>query len=230
MGMALAVDEGSRGHAYFPILLNIHGKKCVIVGGGPVALRRTKALLECGAIIRIISPSLCSELARLAVGKKITVMSKNYEAEDLLGAFLVIAATDDTETNRKVAKEARKQKVLVNVVDNSRESDFIVPAQLRRGDLTIAVSTGGKSPALSRRIRTSLEKHIGPEYADIVSLVAEVRSGLKDKAARPDGDDWQSALDLDWLSEMLRAGQREQAKAALLNRLGRNKTGKGIKE
>jgi len=206
---------------YYPIFLNIRGKRCVVVGGGPVALRKVKALLEHEANVEVISPELCPELSQLAKSRAIQVLQKNYNGGDLQGAFIAIAATDDGEINNKVAEEARAKGVLVNVVDDSEHSDFIVPSQLRRGDITIAVSTAGKSPALARKIRTRLEKDFGAEYASLALLVDEVRSELKRQGIKINGYSWQEAIDLDVLIELLRTGQDEKAKATLLANLER---------
>ena len=135
---------------YYPIFLNIRGKRCVVVGGGPVALRKVNILLEHEANVEVISPELCPELSQLAKSRAIQVLQRNYNGGDLQGVFIAIAATDDGEINNKVAEEARAKGVLVNVVDDLEHSDFIVPSQFRRGDIAIAVSTAGKSPALAR--------------------------------------------------------------------------------
>lgn len=193
----------------------------MVVGGGPVALRKVKALLEHEANVEVISPELCPELSQLAKSRAIQVLQKNYNGGDLQGAFIAIAATDDGEINNKVAEEARAKGVLVNVVDDSEHSDFIVPSQLRRGDITIAVSTAGKSPALARKIRTRLEKDFGTEYASLALLVDEVRSELKRQGIKINGYSWQEAIDLDVLIELLRTGQDEKAKATLLANLER---------
>ena len=203
---------------YYPIFLNVRGKRCVVVGGGKVALRKVKVLLEHGANVEVVSPALCPELSQLARANTISVLRKDYEPGDLNGAFIAIAATK-SDINQKVADEARRQKTLVNVADSLEQSDFIVPSCLWRGDLTIAVSTAGRSPALARKVRTRLEQNLGGEYASLTGLIAEVRSELKKRAVIVSGDDWQKALDLDLLIELLRTGQREKAKATLLGNL-----------
>ncbi len=206
---------------YYPIFLNIRGKRCVVVGGGAVALRKVNILLEHEASVKVISPELCPELSQLAKSRAIQVLQRNYNGGDLQGAFIAIAATDDGEINNKVAEEARVKGVLVNVVDDSEHSDFIVPSQFRRGDITIAVSTAGKSPALARKIRTRLEKDFGAEYASLALLVDEVRSELKRQGIKINGHSWQEAIDLDVLIELLRTGQSKKAKATLLVNLER---------
>lgn len=204
---------------YYPIFLNIRGKRCVVVGGGRVALRKVWVLLEHGANVEVISPALCPELSQLAEARTINVIRKGYEPGDLKGVFLTIAATTENDVNQKVAEEARQEKILVNVVDNAEQSDFIVPSCLRRGNFTIAVSTAGSSPALARKVRTRLEQDFGEEYTTLTNLIEAVRAELKKGAVIVSGDDWQKALDLDLLLELLRNGQQEKAKATLLGNL-----------
>jgi len=123
--------------------------------------------------------------------------------------------------NAAIADQRGKQRALVNVVDNPEISDFIVPALVRRGDITIAISTAGKSPALARKIRAELEKSFGAEYVSLVRLVNEVRSELISRGVTVHGDDWQEALDLDSLVEMIRAGRAEEVKTILLHNLNK---------
>ena len=213
--------KGPNHLAYYAISLNIYQKKCVVVGGGEVALRKVAALLERGATVQAIAPTLCSGLSLLADSKAISVLRRNYKRGDLKDAYIAIAATTETETNKKVAMEARHWGILVNVVDDPEQSDFIVPACLHRGDLTIAISTAGKSPALARKIRTRLEKDFGEEYASLVTLIGEVRSEVKEQGIPISQNAWQDALDLERLIKMVRAGQLEEAKTALRNSLKR---------
>ena len=205
--------------AYYPVSLNISGRKCVVVGGGQVALRKAKALLEHGADVEVISPDLCPELVQLAGSGEIRVLAREYQPGDLKKAFVAIAATDDTEVNQRVVTEARNGAVLVNVVDDAENSDFIVPSYLRRGEVTIAVSTSGRSPALARKIRTRLEKELGDEYASLIHLIGEVRAEVKREGMKVDGDRWQKALDLDLLLELISRGDGEKARAILFSNL-----------
>lgn len=205
--------------SYYPIFLNISGRRCVVVGGGQVALRKVKALIECGADVEVISPDLCLELRRLAESREVRALNREYQSGDLRGAFVVIAATDNSDVNRKVAEEAKRNAALVNVVDDAENSDFIIPSYLRRGDVTVAISTAGKSPALARKIRTRLEKDLGNEYASLTNLIGEVRAEAKRQRIQVDGDDWQEALDLDLLLELLHSGESERARALLLTNL-----------
>ena len=205
--------------AYYPVSLNIRGRKCVVVGGGEVARRKVRALLEHGAMVTVISPNLIPELVQLAEHGEITALNREYQTGDLKDSFVVIAATDDSDTNRRIVREAKNKAVLVNVVDDAQNSDFIVPSCLRRGDVTIAVATAGRSPALARKIRTRLEKEFGEEYAALALLIDEVRTELKQRGIAVGGDDWQAALDLDKLIELLRKGEREKARALILSKL-----------
>ena len=204
---------------YYPIFLDVGGKSCAVVGGGMVALRKVESLREYGARVKVISPTLCPELSHLAEEGAIETILRDYESGDLKGAFVVVAATSDEETNKAVAREAREQGILVNVVDDPGHSDFIVPACFYRGEVAIAISTGGRSPALARQIRMKLEKSLGTEYAILAQLLAEVRSELKQKGIRVEGDAWQQALKLDLLLEMVRSGQEEEAKNKVIQSL-----------
>lgn len=204
---------------YFPVFLNIEGKRCLVVGGGQVALRKVKVLLEHGANAEVISPDLCPELVRLAESGAIRSLTRDYREGDLANTFVTIAATDNRDINQRVAAEARRRAVLVNVVDDAENSDFIFPSYLRRGDVTIAVSTAGRSPALARKLRTRLEETFGDEYASLALLVDEVRTEIKRQEIKIDGDIWQDALELDLLLSLLRKGEKEKAKAKLLSKL-----------
>lgn len=209
---------------FYPLSLKIKGKRCVVVGGGGVARRKVRTLLEHGANVEVISPDPCPELNKLGGAGEIKVLRRHYQPGDLQGAFLAIAATDDSEINQQVVKEAQEKAVPVNVADDAEDSDFILPSYLRRGALTIAVSTAGISPALARKIRSRLEKDFGAEYDSLLRLVGEVRTELKRQGIKVTGDDWQEALDLDFIFDLLKRGEEEKAKAVLLDKLMR--TGK----
>lgn len=204
---------------YYPIFLNVRGKKCLVVGGGEVALRKVQSLLERGASVEVVSPTLCPELSRMAGEGTIQALQRGYKAKDLQAALVAVAATDDAETNEGVAAEARRRGVLVNIVDDPQHSDFIVPSYLSRGDVIIAISTSGRSPALARKIRTKLEKDFGAEYAQLALLADEVRSELKRQGIAADSDAWQEVLDLGPLVELLKYGKRQEAKEIMLRKL-----------
>jgi len=204
---------------YYPIFLNIRGKKCLVVGGGKVALRKVQALLECGANVQVVGPILCPELRQLAKSGAIQALQRDYKAEDLQDALIAVAATDDAKTNESVDAEARRQRVLINVVDDPQHSDLIAPSYFRRGEVTIAVSTSGRSPALARKLKSKLEKDFGTEYAQLAVLASEVRTELKQQKIVVDNDAWQEVLDLNLLTELLKAGKVQEAKDTLLRDL-----------
>ncbi len=204
---------------YYPVSLNIRGRKCLVIGGGQVAARKVKGLLEHGAAVEVISPELCPELADLTGNGEITARTREYRTGDLEGVFMAIIATDDSRVNREAAAEARKRAVLVNVVDNAEESDFIAPSHLRRGAISIAISTSGKSPALARKLRIRLEEEFGEEYARLASLLSAVRAEVMEKKLKINGEVWQQAIDLDRLIEMLKRGEDEEARTTVLAKL-----------
>lgn len=204
---------------YYPIMLNIQGKRCVVIGGGNVALRKVRMLLDCGANVTVVSPKPHLGMAKLSEKKAIHLIHRNYKVGDLMDATIAVASTDVREINRTVAHEAKKLGILVNVVDDPRLSSFIPPSFFRRGNLTIAVSSAGTSPALARKIRTNLEKSFGKEYATLLSLISEVRCALKERGCAVDGEAWQEALDLESLIRLMQKGQRKKAKTLLLSKL-----------
>ena len=162
----------------FPINLDISDRKAVIVGGGAVAERKCRSLLEAEAAVTVIAPVITVELERLHREGKISLQPRLYQAEDLTGANLVFAATDHRAVNRAVAEEAKRLGILVCVADEPTEGTFASPSVLRRGELLLTISTGGRSPALARRIRQDLEARYGPEYAKIVTIVGTFREKL----------------------------------------------------
>ena len=157
---------------YYPILLNIQDKKCLVVGGGNVAWRKVCSLKEAGARVTVVSPEFCPEMGKETGIERI---QQKYEEGFLHEVLVVIASTDDEEVNKKVYYDAVKRGILVNVVDRPEFCSFIVPATISRGDLNISISTGGASPALARNIRESLEKQFGDEYGDFAKLLSETR-------------------------------------------------------
>ncbi len=211
--------KDSKAITYYPMFVNLRDRKCVVIGGGNVALRKVKALLECGAKVTLISPRPHSEITELSKKRAIHLIRRDYDKEDLEGAVIVFACTDLKNVNRKVAKDSKTRGLLVNVVDDPRSSDFITPSFFRRGALTIAVSTAGVSPALARKIRTNLEKSFGEDYGSLLSVVEKVRSSIKKNGVKLDGEAWQKALDLDSLILLLQTGQNKKAKALLLRKL-----------
>lgn len=172
---------------YYPILLNIQDKKCLVVGGGNVAWRKVCSLKEAGARVTVVSPEFCPEMEKETGIERI---QQKYEEGLLTGVLVVVASTDNEEVNKKVYYDAVKMGILVNVVDKPEFCSFIVPATIIRGDLSISISTGGASPALARNIRESLEKQFGDEYGEFAKLLSETRrkilSEISDESIRRD--------------------------------------------
>lgn len=170
---------------YYPVFLNLKGKKAVVVGGGKVAERKILSLIKASADITVISPHLTGRLLKEKTKHRIRHIARNYRTNDLKGAFLVIAATDSPEINSLVAKNAP---ALVNVVDVPSQCNFIAPSVVKRGALTLAISTSGISPALSKAIRKELERLYGPKFSDYLNFVKKLREkamvGIKDKKKR----------------------------------------------
>jgi precorrin-2 dehydrogenase/sirohydrochlorin ferrochelatase len=171
---------------YYPIEINIKERKCVVVGGGKVASRKVVSLLECGGEVHVVSRDLNPSLRALLRAGKIYFHEKEYTKADLKGAFLVVAATDSESVNEKVAKDAHKLKILVNVVDKIELCDFLVPAVTRVGDLTITVSTTGKSPSLAKKIRSEIASSYGKEYGELLNILGKIRSRVQEEVTDPE--------------------------------------------
>ncbi|MFC1843425.1 bifunctional precorrin-2 dehydrogenase/sirohydrochlorin ferrochelatase [Thermodesulfobacteriota bacterium] len=161
--------------SFYPICLDLKEKSCVVVGGGRVAERKALGLLSCSALVSVISPVLTEELKRQHAEGNLQWIEREYHPGDLAQAFLVIAATDDEKTQKLVYEEAVSNNLLLNVADVPQRCNFILPASVRRGDLTISVSTAGKSPALARKLRVDLEKRFGSEYRILVDILGTIR-------------------------------------------------------
>ncbi len=164
--------------ALYPINLNISNKLCVVVGGGQVATRKVRSLIECGAKVVVVSPQVSQDLLQLVGKKKLTWVERGFQKGDLKSAILCIAATDNLEIQHAVKEEAKSSKILLNSIDDPDESDFHVPSKVRRGDLLLTVSTGGGSPALSKLLRKNIESQYGLEYELLVRLLHLVRKHI----------------------------------------------------
>lgn len=171
-----------RKRGYYPIQFDVAGRKCVVAGGGKVAARKAKGLLDAGARVVVVSPD---GAAGLREHTDLRVIRRRFRASDLRGAALAIAATDDEDVNRRVSAAARKLHIPVNVVYRPELCSFIVPAVLRRGRLAVAVSTEGASPMLAARLRKELEQQYGAEYADFLDVLAEMRPQVRARVADP---------------------------------------------
>jgi len=170
---------------YFAAFLDLRRRRCLIAGGGPIAERKVRALLECGARVVVASPAVTPALAALAAAGRIEHRARPFRRADVRGCALAVAATGSARADRAVARAARARGVLVNAVDRPALCDLILPSVLRRGELQIAVSTGGRCPALGREIRQSLEPAFGPEYAALVERAGAERARARRSAPTP---------------------------------------------
>jgi precorrin-2 dehydrogenase/sirohydrochlorin ferrochelatase len=160
---------------YYPVSLDMTDKRCVIIGGGAVAERKAERLSECGAQVVVVSRSLTPVLEDRKKADTIEHIDADYEKKTLRGAFMVIGATDRDDVNAQVSQDALSLGILVNIVDDPDRCNFILPSLLQQGDLSIAISTGGKSPALARKIREELQQQYGPEYESLLTIMGSLR-------------------------------------------------------
>lgn len=165
-------------NTYYPVYIQMQGQPCIVIGGGKIAEGKVDGLLDVQAKVTIIAPQLTRHLHDLVKQGQITYIPREYQPGDLTGAFLVICATDQHEINHQVWQEATANRQLVNVVDDTPRCNFIAPSILRKGDLTIAISTSGKAPALAVRLKEQLHKELGPEYERFLALAGELREPL----------------------------------------------------
>lgn len=204
--------------AYYPIAIDLRDRPVLVVGGGSVALRKVESLLEYGAQVKVVTPESVTELTHLADAGQIKLELRDYHENDVNGMALVIAATDDRETNSKVSSDAKSANILVNVVDDPELCTFIVPATVKRGDLTISIGTSGKSPALAKRIREEIEAIYGPEYADFVDILGEARELAKEQVENQPMREmcFRKMMDSDIL-DLLKDGKRDEARSVAID-------------
>jgi precorrin-2 dehydrogenase/sirohydrochlorin ferrochelatase len=204
---------------YYPAFLDLRGRRAVVLGGGPIAARKVHELLLAEADILVVAPEAEASIVGLAQQGRLVWRQTRYEASDLDGAFLLIAATDSREVNARAAQHARARGVLVNAVDDPPNCDFIAPAVVRRGPLSVAVSTGGLSPAYARFVRETLDELLGDEYGLLLAAAAEARERLARAGSRPTPARWQCAL-RQTLAEMRSAPHGTSPTQLLLAALG----------
>jgi precorrin-2 dehydrogenase/sirohydrochlorin ferrochelatase len=200
--------------------LTVAGKSAVVIGGGQVAARKVEDLLAAQARVTVVATDSCEAIRELAEAGRIALRLRPYAKDDLAGAFVAIAATGDEEVNRRVAGDAAALNVLVNVVDRPALCTFTVPATVRRGDLTLAVATEGRCPALAGILREELQERYGPEYAGLVDLFGELRAKMI--AETWDGRSIRAALDDIYhhhVIEHIAAGDRQRLGDFLRSRL-----------
>jgi siroheme synthase-like protein len=202
----------SEPEVYYPVFLQLKDQPCVVIGGGKIAEGKVDSLLESQAQVTIISPELTDRLDEHVRTGRVTYIRRAYRPGDLQGAFIVICATDQTEINHQVWGEANANRQLVNVVDDTPHCNFIAPSIARQGDLTIAISTAGKAPALAVRLREKFQQQVGPHHARFLALAGKLRQPLAEHI--PDFETrkalWYRLVDSDVL-EMLARGDEESA-------------------
>ena len=198
---------------YYPVFLDVRDRSCVIVGGGQIAEGKIAALLESGARIRMVSPEVTDEIQDMADSGAVRLDKREYRDGDLEGAFIAIAATDDPALNERISREAAARNVPLNVVDVTHLCTFIAPAVVRRGEVTVAISTAGLSPALARKLRVELQDSPSLDYADLAPMLSEVRLELRSEGAPVDAERWQDCLTPELVA--LHSTDRDAAKAAL---------------
>jgi precorrin-2 dehydrogenase/sirohydrochlorin ferrochelatase len=202
----------------YPIALVLDTKPCLVVGGGKIADEKLDALLLAGADVTVVSPAVRPRIADLARAGQITLHQRPYEAGDLAGVYLAIAASDDRALNAKVVTEARAVGILTQAVDDIPYCDFFAMALVRRGDLQLAISTNGRSPAFARWMRERLDAELPQEYGDLLAVLGDVRDTLKAQGPIPLYEAWRDAI-TDDVFAALRAGDRETAMTRISDRL-----------
>jgi precorrin-2 dehydrogenase / sirohydrochlorin ferrochelatase len=206
---------------YYPAYLDISKRTCIVVGGGNVAHRKVKTLLECGASVTVISPELTDGLSELARQKKILWKNRPYENSDLAGAFLAIGATSDQNINGHIKADAKRTGALCNIADQPALCDFILPSLVKRGDLVIAVSTTGKSPAYAKELKKQMESCLGEEHALFLELMGAIRKKrlTENKPSQLNKSVFKKLVDAG-LVEMIRDNHRKTIDETLADILG----------
>jgi precorrin-2 dehydrogenase len=206
---------------FYPAYLDLRGRPCLVIGGGAVAERKALSLIEAGAEVTIVSPSLTPKLKELSVSGKITHRQKNFDEQDLAHEALVVAATGSPDVNVFAARACKKRHILVNVAAPPEESTFIVPSLVERGELLIAVSTAGASPALAKRIRQELERQYGTEYELFLEKLSAIRASVQETV--PDEQErrriFRAIVDSDAMA-LIRQGKTHEAEARMLELAG----------
>jgi precorrin-2 dehydrogenase/sirohydrochlorin ferrochelatase len=172
---------------YYPVYLDMRGRKALVVGGGVVGGRKAETLLRAGAQVTVVSPQASETVRALARAGRLTWHARPYEAADMATMFLVFSATDDPALNRRIEADAARHRVLCNFADAPQRGHFILPSIVARGDLLVSISTSGTSPAVARRLRQELEAYFGEEYAPFLRLLGRLREELLARGHDPAG-------------------------------------------
>ena len=218
---------------YYPVYLNLRGRRCVIVGGGTVAEGKISRLLDSGAEICVVSPDATPGIRQFVADGAVRWEQRRYESGDLDGAFLAIAATNVREVNRRIFEEANERGVMLNAVDDPPNCSFIAPSIVQRGPVTLAISTGGVSPALARKLRESLQASDDLAWADLSGVMAVARSHLREAGllSTIDPQRWQCCINPELLAMAQEGRQAEAAEtllAGLTGQLSDESGGRGL--
>lgn len=207
--------------AYYPIFVDMTGKRVLVVGGGRVAEEKVAGLLraEAAGRVTLVAPKLLAALQALRDQGKVSWIDREYREGDMEGFDFVMIATDDGKVNAGIAAEGKRRRIWVNAADDPKNCDFILPAVVRQGQIVVAASTGGASPALARRLREELSDYLSEDFAALAELLGEVRTELRRKGVTPDAETWQRAID-GQLRALLAQRRWGQARARLVRALG----------
>ena len=208
---------------YYPMFADLNGRRCIVVGGGFVAQRKVTTLLRYGADITLISPTITQRLAAYVRAGKIRYLARRFRPTDLRGAWLVYASTDDQRINELVFRTATRQRIFTNVVDQKPLCSFIAPAIFKRGLLTVAISTGGASPTIAKKLRRELDQTIGAEYVPMLRLLTNLRGIAKRRLpSYQDRKRYFEQVVNGRVFELTRAGRHDKAKQTALTLLERH--------
>ncbi len=203
---------------YYPVFLNLKGRRCVVIGGGQIAEGKVLKLIDSGAKISVISPDATQGIRDSADRGAIQFIPRNYQSGDLEGAFLVIAATNDRVVNQEIFEEAENLGVLLNAVDDPDRCSFIAPSIVERGPVTLAISTGGASPALARKLRETLAASPAMDWADATGILSKARKVIKKQQVAVDPQRWQCCMTPELLA-LAKSGHEDEAVEMLVDGL-----------
>jgi precorrin-2 dehydrogenase/sirohydrochlorin ferrochelatase len=207
---------------YYPIFLDVKQRRCLVVGGGAVGVRKAMTLLDCGASVTVVGSRIDSKLIELAESESITIEERLFKFSDLKDKFLVIGATDDQELNRQIHAESERLGILCNIADRPEACNFILPSIVKKGDLVIAISTSGKSPAFAKKLRKDFEMQLGDEYEAFLELMGAIRKKLLAENHKPEAHKpLFEQLISRGLVEMIKDGSKEDIQRLLFDVLGK---------
>ncbi|HDL19561.1 MAG TPA: bifunctional precorrin-2 dehydrogenase/sirohydrochlorin ferrochelatase [Bacteroidetes bacterium] len=194
--------EQNSKRVYFPILISLSDRKCLVIGGGPIARHKVQSLEKFSPQLTILAPEIDEKLAEIAVKNKFEIIRKEYKTADLEGFDLVIAATGKKKVSAQIWKDCKEKKILINAVDDPEHCDFILPATVKRGDLTVSVGTQGRSPFLTKELRRWMNRMFTPEWEEVIDLAADFRKQVFARYSakqREERDDcFARFLEVDW--------------------------------